>query len=94
MIALTTLAFALVALGTGQWPNRHFWTVLFLTTLGGAAYTIYSEWLNTGVRMAWTYSEWMPVVPGLGTGLTPLLQWLLLPPLGLWLCRRRFAVVH
>jgi len=54
----------------------------------GAAYTVYSEWLNTGVRMAWAYSELMPVVPGIGTGLSPLLQWLVLPPLGLWLCGR------
>ena len=33
----------------------------------------------------------MPVMPGLDTGLVPLGQWLILPPLGLWLWRLRAA---
>ena len=38
---------------------------------------------------AWRYSELMPVVPGLGIGLTPLLQWVLIPPLVIWFSRRQ-----
>lgn len=37
---------------------------------------------------AWSYSASMPVVPGLGVGLAPLAQWLILPPLVAWLARR------
>ena len=42
-------------------------------------YTVYSEYLNTVVRGAWAYTEWMPTVPWLGTGLSPLAQWLIIP---------------
>lgn len=39
----------------------------------------------------WSYSALMPVVPGLGVGLSPMMQWLVLPPLVLWLVRRQLA---
>lgn len=51
-----------------------------LFTAAGAAYTIYSETVNAGPAGAWNYTEHMPIVPLLGIGLTPLLQWLLIPP--------------
>ncbi|NIL99835.1 MAG: hypothetical protein GTN79_08975 [Gammaproteobacteria bacterium] len=88
LIAGASLSLALVVAGRGDWPGARFWRVAALATAIGAGYTVYSEWLNTGVRAAWTYADAMPVVPGLGTGLSPLAQWLVLPPLGLWLCRR------
>ena len=30
---------------------------------------------------SWTYSSLMPIIPGLGVGLVPVLQWIVLPPL-------------
>jgi hypothetical protein len=39
----------------------------------------------------WSYSPLMPVVPGLGVGLSPLVQWLVLPPLLIWLVRRQLT---
>jgi len=89
LIAGATLALSLVVAGRIAWPFERFWPVVSLATGMGIGYTIYSEWLNTGVRLTWAYSEWMPIVPVLGTGLSPLMQWLVLPPLGLWVCRRR-----
>ncbi len=89
LIAGATLALSLVIAGRGAWPAERFWPVVLLATISGVAVTIYIEWLNTGVRQAWAYAEAMPVVPVLDTVLTPLAQWLVLPPLGLWLCRRR-----
>ena len=53
--------------------------VLTAALLIGVGYTIYSEWLNTGSRASWACSGLMPVVPGLGTGLSPILQWLVVP---------------
>ena len=47
----------------------------------GAAYTILSEWLNVPIRRSWSYTAAMPVLPWLGTGLAPLLQWLVVPSL-------------
>lgn len=43
----------------------------------GLAYTAWSEWFNVTVREAWTYSPAMPRI--FGIGLSPLLQWLVLP---------------
>ena len=50
----------------------------------GLGYTFFSEWLNTGVRANWTYSDLMPVVPLIETGLAPLLQWIVVPTLAMW----------
>lgn len=51
-------------------------------------YTIFSEWLNIVVRKSWQYSELMPVVPFIDTDLSPLLQWIIIPNLGLWWARQ------
>jgi hypothetical protein len=51
-------------------------------------YTGYSEYLNTEVRRSWTYSDLMPRLPGLGIGLSPILQWLLVPAVALIWARR------
>ena len=58
----------------------------------GIAITIVLERLalqSTFAGWGWRYSEAMPVVPGIGVGLTPLLQWLILPLTTLWLVRRQ-----
>ncbi len=55
----------------------------------GLAYTVWSEWFNTTVREAWAYAPAMPLV--FGVGLSPLLQWLVIPTLLVWILRRRPA---
>lgn len=50
--------------------------------------TIVMEWLATGPLKRWRYADSMPIVPLLGIGLAPVLQWLFLPPLIMWLSRR------
>mgnify|MGYP003628292918 CR=1 FL=1 len=61
------------------WPK-----VLFV--IGGFSYTLFSEWFNTAVRETWTYTESMPQL--FGFGLSPLLQWTVVPPVVMWLMRR------
>jgi len=53
---------------------------------------VFSEWLNTAVRASWAYAPSMPIVPLLGVGLAPFLQWLLLPPLVAFIAFRRQSV--
>jgi hypothetical protein len=81
-LAITTLSLvaALVAFGQG-WPTSRnsFRNVMLATIVIGIAYTVYSEWTNVNVRGTWAYTVWMPRVPPLGTGLLPLLQWLIVP---------------
>lgn len=45
----------------------------------------------TVIAERWTYAEHMPVLPVLGTGLLPLMQWLILPPLIVWLVYRQIG---
>lgn len=88
LIALAALMIAVVTVGSREWPRRAHGRVVVVATLIGVGYTVYSEWLSTGVRASWAYTDAMPALPPLGTGLTPFLQWVILPPLGLWLCAR------
>lgn len=55
----------------------------------GVVVTIALEWLSTEVWHRWEYAPRMPTLPVLATGLAPLLQWLLLPPLLVWIVRRQ-----
>ena len=41
----------------------------------------------------WRYADTMPTIPVVGVGLTPLLQWMLLPPLAIWFVRRQIRAV-
>lgn len=88
LIALACLMAALLLLGDASWPAKGSARVALAAVAFGSAFTVYSEWLNVAVRESWAYSERMPVLPPLDTGLSPLLQWLLLPLLGLWWARR------
>lgn len=74
-----------------QWPELG----LFVAT--GVLITLVLEHLATRSTVpawGWRYSEFMPVVPLVGVGLSPLAQWVLLPPLALWLVRRQSEGAH
>lgn len=89
LIAGASLVGALLLLGSARWPGDRYLAVAMLTIVAGIAYTVLSEWLNTQVRANWTYSELMPTLPGTGTGLSPLAQWLVIPLAAFWWARRR-----
>ncbi|MBL4599868.1 MAG: hypothetical protein JKX93_12945 [Rhizobiaceae bacterium] len=57
----------------------------------GIALTVGFEYYYTNISLRWTYSELMPLVPPLGTGLSPLLQWIFIPLLVLWFIRRQIS---
>jgi len=84
MIAGLSLLVALALFARTPWPSGSAARVYAASLAFGAGYTIYSEWLNTGVRGSWAYSDLMPVVPVMGTGLAPLLQWFMVPTLAQW----------
>jgi hypothetical protein len=72
---------AVLFLLTKSPPKLASGTFLGLCLLLGIGYTMFSEWLNVEVRATWAYTDQMPALPPLGTGLTPLLQWLIVPTL-------------
>ena len=90
-VAIGALALALALVATSaRSPTQWGWNrIAVLTVLAAVSYTAFSEWMNTLWLGSWTYSGWMPLVGprGFEIGLSPLLQWLLLPPLALRLAR-------
>jgi hypothetical protein len=89
MIAGLSLLLALALFASATWPRASVSRVYFASLAFGVGYTIYSEWLNINVRGSWAYSDLMPVMPIIGTGLAPLLQWVIVPTLALWVAIRR-----
>ena len=59
----------------------------------GVAITVTIEWLATQGHWvkSWNYLPAMPLLPGTGIGLAPLLQWVLLPLLTVWFVRRQLS---
>jgi len=54
----------------------------------GLLATITLEYLHIEVTGRWAYDKVMPTLPILGTGLSPILQWLFVPAFVLWYMRR------
>lgn len=82
LIAGSALILSLLIFGVG-WPLKLTAVkyVVGFTMVVGIGYTVFSEWLNIVVREAWAYSELMPIVPVIDAGLSPLLQWIVIPGL-------------
>lgn len=68
------------------WPVRRPWTAGGFMLAVGLGFTVFSEWVNVYVTGAWAYQPAMPLVAGIG--LTPLLQWVAVPTLMLFIARR------
>ena len=88
-IMLTAFWAVAVVMRSRVWILRAGWRCIAGFTATGFAMTVLMERLATGPLNRWTYADSMPVVPLLGIGLLPALQWLLLPPLVVWFTRRQ-----
>lgn len=95
LIAMSALLLSLLMFGAGwPWERRSVRRVIASTMVVGVSYTLFSEWLNIVVREAWAYSEWMPVVPIVDAGLSPLLQWIVIPGLAFAWALRPFGPIR
>ena len=90
VIGAVSLGLAWLVTAAWGWPARGFGRVALAATAFGVVVTVALEWLNVELWRNWAYAAAMPRLPPLGTGLSPLLQWLLLPPL-CFLAARRLA---
>lgn len=77
--------------GSRRWVLRPRWPAIAVYIGIGMVATILLEWLATGLLKRWAYSELMPTLHVIGTGLLPFLQWLILPPVTLWLARNQIV---
>ena len=76
--ALAMYALAGIALRRADWPASRPWAGSAIAVIGALAYTAWSEWYNVYRVGSWGYTASMPLI--FGIGLSPLLQWLILPP--------------
>lgn len=88
-LLILVITYELVALlnRNRHWIDDRIMVNGLLFTLAGLGYTIFSEITNVRVKGTWGYTELMPIVPVIGVGGMPFLQWLLIPPILLWLMR-------
>jgi hypothetical protein len=87
LIGVAALAVALTIIRP-QLPPPRLGGLAAVTIIGALAYTILSEWLNVSVRGTWAYAPAMPVLPVVGTGVSPLAQWVVTPLVALVAARR------
>ncbi len=64
-------------------PSRYYY---ISTILLGVIYTLFSEYRNVYLARNWDYSVLMPKL--FGIGLLPVLQWIVLPPLIMYILKR------
>ncbi len=79
VIALAMFALAGIMLWRADWPASRPWTGGAIVVIGAMAFTAWSEWYNVYRAGNWDYTASMPMI--FGIGLSPLLQWLVLPPM-------------
>ena len=88
LILLASFWLASIISGNRHWLLERELKPAVILVITALIVTFVLEWLATGPLERWTYADSMPIIPLLGVGLAPLLQWLLLPPLIMWLARR------
>jgi hypothetical protein len=84
LIALASVMLALFLAGQASWPGSGNRRVIAITVILGLSYTLFSEWLNIEIRQSWAYREAMPVIPLVDAGLSPVLQWIIVPLAAFW----------
>ncbi len=90
-VGITLLSYAGVWLEahTRLWLLERWGWRLWLFLAIGLVITIGFEWLSVHRWHRWAYAPEMPLL--FGIGVLPLLQWVVLPPLNLWLARRHLS---
>ena len=91
VIVLIAFWLASFLTGTRQWaaqPSRRA-IAGWLST--GLAITVVLEFYSTKVAGRWVYDVSMLRLPVIGTGIAPLIQWIIVPMLVLWYMRRLSA---
>jgi hypothetical protein len=90
-ISASALLLAVLLTGRTEWPRDQYIRVAVMTVLLGLCYTAISELVNVYVDASWGYSEYMLRVPGIHVGLSPILQWIVVPIFSFYVARPRLA---
>ena len=80
IIVLMIYGIGWLFLRRSDWSDRPRVSGYMLMLLSGFALAMLIEWGAVYVLGRWTYAANMPLLPGLGVGVIPILQMLVLPP--------------
>lgn len=87
--ALTAFWITAVFRRSRRWILRPSIPDVLLFLAVGMILTIGFEYYYVEIAHRWTYAAWMPLVPPFGTGLSPFMQWIIVPLLVLLVARRQ-----
>lgn len=90
LIGAAALLSALILLSAPRIDGWPWSRVTLVVVVLGTGYTLVSEWMNTAL-LRWQYSDLMPTISiaEIRIGVSPLLQWIMIPPLAIHLARWR-----
>ena len=81
VLVLIIFGIGCLVLKRPNWDERPGRSGYLMMAVAGVLTAASLEWLALRVGEWWSYGPQMPVVPGLGIGVTPLAQMVVLPPL-------------
>lgn len=90
-IALTSFWAVAAISKSRQWIRQPDYRQVSVFIFVSILITIIFEALATKWLGIWSYADLMPTVPILGTGLVPLLMWLVIPTLTIWFVKRQLG---
>lgn len=91
-VVITLVSYGVACLvARRQWLGRPSRPAIAAYLGAGLGTTVVLEYVNVDLLRRWAYAPDMPTIAGIGT--LPLAQWILLPPLVLWLARRHLAPI-
>jgi len=91
MISLAGFWFVALILKSRSWLLNPTKKKILLFVAFGVSYTIFSEIKNVSLNKLWAYSDFMPVIPYIDVGIVPLIQWIIIPPLLVFIVRRQLS---
>lgn len=91
MICLAGFWFVALIVRSRSWLLNPTKKKILLFVAFGVSYTIFSEIKNVSLNKLWAYSDFMPVIPYIDVGIMPLIQWIIIPPLLVFIVRRQLS---
>ena len=84
VIALIAYGVSAIIAQNKLWLFQRSALIMFVYLISGLMITVLLEFLATEVYGRWQYSELMPIMPVINVGLSPLFQWVIIPPISIW----------
>ena len=84
-IALAAYSISAIVARDRFWLLQRRDSIFAIYIIIGLVITVFFEILAIELYGRWQYSELMPTLPVINVGLSPLLQWIIIPPVSIWI---------